>query len=215
MYRPAKITPQQVAASLDFYKMCAQRVGDKAEFARLEAMGKAESPVEDCEVRDPVEREMMQYHHDRLADVAVPAEAPEADVASPNFDIRKFMFGGNATFTVVSKGSGKRFTFKVRQPKADTPHFVSVLTGSDNESDYAFLGTIFNRDSYRRSAKSSIGPSAPSAQAFEWFFKHLNDPALETKVDVHHEGRCCRCGRKLTVPESIESGIGPECAKYF
>jgi hypothetical protein len=30
---------------------------------------------------------------------------------------------------------------------------------------------------------------------------------------VHHEGRCGRCGRTLTVPESIESGIGPECAK--
>jgi hypothetical protein len=32
---------------------------------------------------------------------------------------------------------------------------------------------------------------------------------------VWHEGRCGRCGRKLTVPESIESGFGPECASIL
>ena len=32
-----------------------------------------------------------------------------------------------------------------------------------------------------------------------------------TKADGWHEGRCGRCGRKLTVPESIEAGYGPEC----
>jgi hypothetical protein len=35
---------------------------------------------------------------------------------------------------------------------------------------------------------------------------------LPKGLKVHHEGRCCRCGRKLTVPESIETGLGPECA---
>ena len=28
---------------------------------------------------------------------------------------------------------------------------------------------------------------------------------------VHHEGKCGRCGRKLTTPESCLRGIGPEC----
>ena len=31
-------------------------------------------------------------------------------------------------------------------------------------------------------------------------------------VQVWHEGRCGKCGRKLTVPESLTSGLGPECA---
>jgi hypothetical protein len=31
-------------------------------------------------------------------------------------------------------------------------------------------------------------------------------------VEIWHEGRCCRCGRRLTVPESIYAGIGPDCA---
>ena len=33
-------------------------------------------------------------------------------------------------------------------------------------------------------------------------------------LEVWHEGRCGRCNRALTVPESIASGIGPECAKH-
>lgn len=33
-----------------------------------------------------------------------------------------------------------------------------------------------------------------------------------SRLQVWHEGRCGRCGRKLTVPSSIETGLGPECA---
>ncbi|MGQ4872128.1 MAG: DUF6011 domain-containing protein, partial [Candidatus Thorarchaeota archaeon] len=33
--------------------------------------------------------------------------------------------------------------------------------------------------------------------------------ALPEKVRIWHEGKCGRCGRRLTVPESIESGYGP------
>lgn len=34
-------------------------------------------------------------------------------------------------------------------------------------------------------------------------------------VEIWHEGKCGRCGRQLTVPESIESGFGPECVKMI
>ena len=33
--------------------------------------------------------------------------------------------------------------------------------------------------------------------------------------EIMHEGRCCRCNRTLTHPDSIKTGIGPECAKHF
>lgn len=128
-------------------------------------------------------------------------------------ELTKFALGGNATFTATSRKTGTRFTYKVRQPRPETPHFVKLLTGPDNETDYVFFGTIFPDGTFRHSPKSSIGPDSPSALAFAWIWKHRNDLALAEKVEVHHEGRCCCCGRKLTVPESIESGIGPECAK--
>lgn len=121
-----------------------------------------------------------------------------------------FALAGNATFTVTSVATGNRFTFKVRKPSETAPHFVSVLTGSDNENSFTFLGTIFDKAKFVHGRKSNISPEAPSAKAFSWLWRNVKN--LPTSVKVHHEGKCCRCGRKLTVPESIESGIGPECA---
>jgi hypothetical protein len=34
---------------------------------------------------------------------------------------------------------------------------------------------------------------------------------LGATLEFWHEGRCGRCGRRLTVPDSIASGYGPEC----
>lgn len=129
-------------------------------------------------------------------------------------NLAKFVFAGNATFTVENVATGNRFTFKVRQPDPKSPHFVSVLTGSNNEEDYTFLGTAFSPTVYRHGARSRIAATAPSAVAFAWLFGRLaSGRPLPESVRVHHEGRCGRCGRALTVPESIESGFGPECAK--
>jgi hypothetical protein len=50
--------------------------------------------------------------------------------------------------------------------------------------------------------------------AFAWFWDRLRNGNLPEQVEVHHEGRCGRCGRALTVPESIESGFGPECINH-
>ena len=40
----------------------------------------------------------------------------------------QFILAGNALFTVENTATGNRFTFKVRRPDDDKPHFVSVLT---------------------------------------------------------------------------------------
>jgi hypothetical protein len=127
-------------------------------------------------------------------------------------DVVSYMQAGNATFTLVSTRSGERFTYKVRESKDGKLFFVSLLTGSDNTSDYAYLGII--RDGkFSRTAKSRIGADAPSYKAFDWFWRKLEAVALPEGVEFWHEGRCGRCGRALTVPESIDNGIGPECAR--
>lgn len=122
---------------------------------------------------------------------------------------RNFILAGNAIFTIRNTETGNTFTFKVRQPDSDKPHFVSVLTGPQNTSDYTFLGTIFNKKVYRHGKKSPISFDASSARTFNWFWQHIDD--LPDCVEIYHEGYCGRCGRLLTVPESIESGIGPVC----
>ena len=66
----------------------------------------------------------------------------------------QFITAGNALFTLENTATGNRFTFRVRQPGDDKPHFVSVLTGADNESDYTFHGTIF--EGLRLSARAAV-----------------------------------------------------------
>lgn len=134
---------------------------------------------------------------------------------------REFALAGDATFTVENPQTGGRFTFNVIAPRkagggkdlrADV-RFVKVLTGANNENDYQFLGTIFVRDGqYRHSGKSRIGPDAKSAQAFAWLWPLMFIGAGWSPVEIHHQGRCGRCGRSLTVPSSVRSGLGPICA---
>ena len=126
----------------------------------------------------------------------------------------QFMLAGNALFTVQNTATGNRFTFKVRKPDETKPHFVSVLTGSDNESSYSFLGTVFDPHHYRHGRHSRISEDAPSARAFDWLFRQLSaGRSLPPQVHVCHCGKCGRCGKTLTVPESVDSGFGPECIK--
>lgn len=129
---------------------------------------------------------------------------------------KRFILAGNATVTFVSP-SGTRFTYRVRTPKKDEGdtrppvHFVKVLTGSDNEADYTFLGTIFEGQKFVHSRKSRIGTDAPSAKAFTWAFPRIMADADLQGMQIFHEGKCGMCGRKLTTPESITAGFGPIC----
>lgn len=131
---------------------------------------------------------------------------------------RTFILAGNARVTLVSEKTGARFTYRVRASKSregdERPpvHFVALLSGPDNDADYQFLGTVFADGTFRVSAKSRIGADAPSAKAFAYAWAHLSRGQLPPQCEVWHEGRCGKCGRTLTVPESIATGLGPVCA---
>ena len=92
-----------------------------------------------------------------------------------------FLLAGNARLTLRSLKTGTRFTYRVRAkeerapgaPAAEGgPFFVALLSGSDNEHDYQFLGTIFPKAGstpvFAHGRKSRIGSDAPSARAFAW-----------------------------------------------
>jgi hypothetical protein len=126
----------------------------------------------------------------------------------------KFILAGNATFTALNTETKNRFTFKVRKPEENTPHFVSVLYGQNNVKDYRYLGTIFDGTKYAHGKKSTINADAQSARVFKWLWNKLRNGGLPECVKIYHEGNCGKCGRKLTVPASIEQGFGPECINY-
>ena len=131
---------------------------------------------------------------------------------------REFILGGNAIFTALSARTGQRYTFKVRHKEAQNgykaTYFVNLLTGPDNVSDYTYLGMLDPvAGAVKLTRASRYNADSAPVKAINWIIGKLwagvdisNDCAL------NHAGRCCRCGRMLTTPDSVARGLGPECA---
>ena len=134
-------------------------------------------------------------------------------------DVR-FFSGGNAIFT-ISNNKGNHYTYKIRKPKftdnPNPPFFVKLLTGPQNTNDYTYLGiSIPQHNEIRLTAKSKYKYDSIPVKVIQWAIKQVADnKPLPEGYAIQHEGRCCRCSKVLTTPESIERGIGPECMKHF
>jgi len=63
-------------------------------------------------------------------------------------------------------------------------------------------------------AVSDVPADDMKAKVFDWLWAFYLCPVkpLPAQVQFWHEGRCGRCNRRLTVPESITLGFGPDCA---
>jgi len=131
-------------------------------------------------------------------------------------DVSAFIWAGNATFTLLSRKTGTRYTYRIRRKKDAALYFVSLLRGPNNEDDYAYMGVV-DQAGFRATNKSRISADAPSHKTFRWFLdavrkgERLGGPVGDA-LEVWHAGRCGRCRRLLTVPSSVALGIGPECA---
>lgn len=133
-------------------------------------------------------------------------------------EIAVFTLAGHATLTLKSLASGSHYTYRVSKSDDGRLWFVSVLVDG-GDGTYAYLGIIrpeSNGPLFRTTAKSSFKDDSPACRAFRYFFQavvlHHTVPA---QLEVRHEGHCGRCGRELTHPDSIDRGIGPDCAGHL
>ena len=125
------------------------------------------------------------------------------------------------------------YTYRVKLKKGDPDgkwkndsYFVGVLTGPDNTRDYTYLGMLEMNRIGDEIGKTNGVVKLTAASKFaddSWPVRIVRQVLARIWANdaqaieaagwmLHHEGRCCRCGRPLTVPSSVESGIGPECA---
>jgi len=130
--------------------------------------------------------------------------------------IQQYCLAGNATITLLSQKTGQRFTYRFRkkeQTSGNPVWFIGLLAGPDNQSSYKYIGYVAGpQHRLQWSRKSCAGQDAPSWRALLWFWRSITETAaIPPMLEVWHEGKCGRCGRALTVPLSIERGIGPEC----
>lgn len=145
----------------------------------------------------------MSHSHDLTAENVLPF------MNSPREGRRK-----GATATIINEATGNRITVRFRKPKGFKAVLVDLMTGSDNVSDFTFLGTLRGENVIVSPKTRVAGEKAVLAEkVLNWTIAHAQKDDLRT-VRVLHEGKCGRCGRKLTVPESIDTGLGPECVKH-
>ena len=129
-------------------------------------------------------------------------------------------FAGRAVLTFENHEAGTHMTVKVSQArdkqdrKKLLPMFhVSVKLLGDRLQSYAYAGTVFT-DSGNWNLSRKVNPNDQIARVFRWLKAVTANPeALRGKVNLFHEGRCCKCGLPLTHPESISTAIGPKCLK--
>lgn len=132
----------------------------------------------------------------------------------------------NGRYTIVNRRTGEHRTFRIEtQPVgreggtsfAPGQRILSLLTGPDNENDYQGFAFVDDNGIHVWMKKRSADPKHRSP--FEIYAEMLWSLAIE---NVHsswaekgyallEEGRCARCGRTLTEPESLRIGVGPIC----
>lgn len=149
-------------------------------------------------------------------------ESPESGAIGAISDVgrmRQFLTAGRAIFTI--EGKSTRYTFKIVRKDPDVgstytqpAYFVSLLTGPNNLQDYTYMGLLVVQDGcVRVTRKSTYRQDSRPVVALNWALGRIwRGQDLQPSGRFYHVGRCGRCGRALTVPTSIESGLGPECA---
>lgn len=146
------------------------------------------------------------------------------------FTVRSIETQKRYTFKVVSvaralgkqykKGSPQRE--KIQKDNVDK-YWVRLLVGPDNNNSFIYIGMleIFKKILRFHTTKASYASVdahemvklQPSGKALDYVMQWLQiHPVLTPKIEFWHSGRCGMCGKKLTVPESVDRGIGPDCA---
>jgi hypothetical protein len=151
-----------------------------------------------------------------------------APLADPENALR-FIYAGNARVTLVSRMTGARYTYRVRAlpptkwdserreyVEVDGPPstwLVQLLVGSDNNSSYKPLGLSNDTTLLVPTQNSRYSVESKPFRAFKYAIGNLRRGEIPEDLEIWHEGRCGKCNRALTVPESIATGFGPECSR--
>ena len=124
---------------------------------------------------------------------------------------------GRAVITVKSNKTGEHKTFKLTKKeyqRDDGELHVAYFVGIRRGEDYKPMGTLIageakpNRITHESITKEDFA-------GFAWMMRAIEAQDDRGMAEIKHEGHCGRCGRELTDPDSIDLGIGPECAKMM
>ena len=130
---------------------------------------------------------------------------------------KEILFAGKCTFT-ISNPQSRHHTFRISKVECNdkkTRYFAGVLAGPENEIDYKYIGMVFpDNGNLHFTSKSNLPPQDERVKVLEWILKLIfKNKDLPDGYKIELSKDCAKCGRLLTTMESIERGIGPECAQ--
>ena len=129
-------------------------------------------------------------------------------------DILTYLFLGKAFFTIKSLKTGNHFTYRVSaSPRRGDLHFVWVKSITNT---FVYLGSIKNKRNFELTDGSNFDSKSLPYIAFKYLLDvAFHKTEIPPQLEVYHTGRCGRCGRWISTPDSIKRGIGPECYKVL
>jgi hypothetical protein len=123
----------------------------------------------------------------------------------------------NFTVTLSNPRTGQHRTFKLSTAQRGDmkgKRIISLLIGPDNSNNFKGFAFV-NEQGQIVDGKGQPGVWKDyRGGVCETYARMLTNPDHWAARGIQYlvSSRCRRCNRKLTVPESILSGLGPECA---
>ncbi len=126
----------------------------------------------------------------------------------------------NGIYTIHSGATGDHRTFRI-STQVDTAEFapgrriIGLLTGPDNQSDYTGFGFVDDQGIHVWAKQR--GTDMLWEKYAEMLWSLALDAALSPWARQGYklmvEGRCLKCNRVLTEPNSLITGLGPVCGE--
>ena len=126
---------------------------------------------------------------------------------------KAYILAGRAILTVKSERSGNHFTYKVKAANdTKNAYFVSVKNSSDGFLYMGMLKSFMGNWDFILTPKSKVGKDASSFKVFKYIVdRYINAYYPHNEMTLLHSGKCAKCGRELTEPDSLRIGLGPVC----
>lgn len=136
-----------------------------------------------------------------------------------------FMLAGNSEFILYSTKTQDKFRYTLKKKKANKEsnneneeyiYFLNMYNnGSMEYQGIIAFNSSLNQFKFYKGSKGLGNSSDVRIRSLEFVLNKLFTGQTVGNLIVYHVGKCGRCGKKLTDPESILTGLGPSCSKYM
>lgn len=134
-------------------------------------------------------------------------------------DAISFILAGKAEFVLHSTKTNEDFKFVLTRKesinnKEEYIYFVNVMLSREK----IYAGHIkFDNDKqefyFMQGIKGKMPASDRTIRSLLLVINKLFKYEIVNNLEIFHMGKCGACGKKLTTPESILTGLGPTCCK--